>query len=128
MTRHRVPAACVHDVFLSLVQLPSGRQASDILRRIGVPDHHFLPSVDTSAIHVECEQPIEDLGRAPQVRCRLEQRHHAKESRNSGLLLQQHHSKNVRGLLRHRDHIRAKRLVMDVRERVECVEHVPHLR
>ncbi len=96
------------DRLLRPVQVPARRETADVLRRIRVADHDFLPAADPVAIPVEREQLIEDATGVLEVARCLEQRDHAEGRRDTRFLLQQHHSEHVRPGTRHGDDVGAE--------------------
>jgi hypothetical protein len=62
-----VPRARRHDRFLGLVEIPPGGDAADVLGRIGIADHHFLPAGDPRAIARHGEQRVHDRAGVSQV-------------------------------------------------------------
>lgn len=62
-----------------------------------------------------------------QVVARLEQRDDAHRTGDAHRLLQKPHGEHVRGVVRHRDDVRAETLWRQVDERAEGVDHLAHL-
>ena len=98
VTRDAVRAAGGDDLLLRPVELPRGRDAADVLRRIGVADHHFLPIAagDARAIPGNRQQAVEDAPGGAKIARRLEQRHDAQRRRDAGAALQQLDGEHVR--------------------------------
>jgi hypothetical protein len=112
------------NVVLRVVEIPSRRHAADVLRRIGIADHHFLPAADTRAIPRDAEQRVDHRPGVTEIARRLEQRHDPQRRRHLRFLLQQFDRQHVRRVARHRDHVRSERSHGSPRNHPERVEHL----
>jgi hypothetical protein len=72
-----VPSARLDDALLGAIEIPSRREPADVLCRVRVADHHFLPAVDPRAVPGNRQQPVENTAGILEVARRFEQRHDA---------------------------------------------------
>ena len=129
--RHAVLAAGGDDRFLRLVELPRRGQPADFLCRIGVADHHLLPTPDPNhaiAIPGDRQQSGHHVGRGAQIARGFEEWHDPQRRVDACFALQQFNGEHVRGASGLRDHVGAERLGVDGCEHPEGIEHLRHPR
>ena len=123
--RDAVAAARGDDRLLRSVEIPAGGEPADVLGRVGVADHHFLPAADALAIPRRCRAA---RSRTAPAFCRSRDVSKSGTTRSGAAtprrLLQQLHGQHVRRAARHRDDVGAERAGGHARDHPERVEHV----
>ena len=128
-SRERRGAARGDDGFLRFVELPAGGQPPDVLGRIRVADHHFLPARRCARGTTASSSSV---SRTVPARCR------SRDVSNSGTDAERRGAREPPSAAarpparptrtRHRDHVGAERPRRQARRSSEGVEHVAHLR
>ena len=113
---------------LRLIQLPRRAEAADVLRGVGVADHHFLMPANVRVIPRHRQQLPQHRSRIAQVVGGFDERHDAQRTLDARFTLQQFDGEHVRRVRRHGDDVGAERIAGQARDHLEGVEHVLHFR
>mmetsp|Transcript_19928 Transcript_19928/g.41989 ORF Transcript_19928/g.41989 Transcript_19928/m.41989 type:complete len:777 (-) Transcript_19928:655-2985(-) len=106
------------------VQFPQRGELARVLGRVGVAKHHLMEAADALVVDLGLEDAVHHLWRVLQVLPGLEERRDAHRRLDARLLEEETHGEHVRRGARHGDAVRAERLVRDLGEHGEGLEHL----